>query len=330
MFNIGSNQILLLSCLVLLIGAGTYLTYFRQQNTLQSLEQEIEAAEAEREKIQTLRVSLSDANAQLKKTRQRWDSRYKIVPETVSSPSMVGYLTQLTQTGFRSFDVTSEGTSQYDDYSVRTLSAEGTAFFPSLYQFVWTVENNRPFYRVRNLQLDYQEERTQDEETGRTSMDVLVSFQMDVEAIYGAVADIGEESGPSDGREVEGLPVARTSPRPPLPSRVLPNPALEINPFYPLIFDEIPPNEYGRLNVESAELVSIIDGEAVFSTGDGIERVGEGDRVYLGRILEVNSSEGRVVARLNKGGVVETVELTLGTEPASQQSAGGDGGQQER
>jgi hypothetical protein len=42
--------------------------------------------------------------------------------------------------------------------------------------------------------------------------------------------------------------------------------------------------------------------------------VREGDRVYLGRIEEVDPSEGRVVARLNRGGIVDRVERTLGSD----------------
>jgi len=317
MFNVGSNQILLVTCLVLLIASGTYLTYFRQQNTLNSLEQEIEAKREEQENIQTLQTNLTKARARLDTLRQQWRTRYKIIPETVSSPAAVNYLTELTQTGFETFNVTSGGVEERNGYSVRTFSAEGEASFKSLYRFVWTVENNRPFYRIRDLSLSYLEKRTQDEETSRTKMDVLVSFQMNVQAVYGAVDKI-EQNRPSDEREVEGLPVVQTSTSPPLPSSVLPDPAPERNPFYPLVFEQIPPNEYGRLNVESATLVSIIDGRAVFKTGDGFERVAEGDRVYLGRIVEVNSTKGRVVARLNKGGVVEKVEFTLDADSLPQ------------
>lgn len=330
MFEFDSNQILLLSCLVVLIGVGTYLTYFHQQSTLASLEQEIEATEKEQKEIQALQADLADAQSNLRSARRTWQARYKIVPETVTSPDVVGYLTELTQTGFKTFNITSEESGPRDGYRVRTFSAEGKAFFTNLYRFVWTIENNRPFYRIRNLQLDYLEERTQDEETGRTGMDVLVSFQMDVQAIYGVVEG-PEEARPSDEREVEGLPVAQTTPSPPLPSSVLPNPAPD-NPFYPLVFEEIPPNEYGRLNVETAQLISIIQGEAIFQTDSGLERVGEGDQVYLGRIIEVAPAEGRVVARLNKGGVVDTLELTLDSESPLQRIPSGEksGGQEEQ
>lgn len=294
------------------------MTYFRQQNTLQSLNQQIEEKQQERDRIRTLKANLSDAQKRLKKTRRRWKTQYKIVPETISSPDVIGYLNELTQTGFKTFNVSASEQEEKDGYSVRTFRTEGKAFFTNLYRFVWTVENNRPFYRVRDLQLEYLEERETDEETGRTTMDVLVSFEMKVQAIYGAAKNIDV----SNGREVEQLPVAQTTPSPPLPSSVLPNPAPEVNPFYPLIFEEIPPNEYDRLNVESARLLSIVDGQAVFQTGNGLQRVGEGDRVYLGRIVEVDPSEGRVVARLNKGGIVEQVELSLGTDSPLQQSGG--------
>jgi hypothetical protein len=309
MLNIGTNQILLLTCLLLVVGAGTYVTYFSQQETLAALEQEIEAAEQEKERIQTLQADLAEADTTLTSMREQWETRYKTVPETTSSPVVLSYLTELTRTGFQTFDVASAGAQERDGYSAYTVTAQGEAFFSSLYRFLWTIENNRPFYRVRDLNLNYLEERTTDEETGQTSMDVLVSFQMQIEAIYGVVG--GEQEAATDERQLQTLPVAQTAPSPPLPAGVGPDPSPDINPFYPLVFEQVPPNEYDRLNVEAARLISIIDGEAVFETGGGIERVGEGDRVYLGRIVEVDASAGEVVARLNRGGIVDEVEFSL-------------------
>ncbi|PSQ82991.1 MAG: hypothetical protein BRD30_13430, partial [Bacteroidetes bacterium QH_2_63_10] len=225
MFTLDSNQTLLISCLVLLIGVGTYLTYFRQQSTITSLDEKIEAKKEEKKKIRTLQADLADAESRFKTARRRWRTQYKTVPETISSPDIVAYLTELTQTGFKRFDITSSGSEDRDGYSVHTFSAAGEAFFTNLYRFVWTVENNRPFYRVRDLELTYLEQRETDEETGRTTMDVLVSFQREVQAIYGAAEEIGDETQPSDGREVERLPVAQSPSSPPLPSSVLPNPA---------------------------------------------------------------------------------------------------------
>lgn len=332
MFTFDTNQTILIACLVLLIGVGTYLTYFRQQNTITTLDQKIETKKEERKEIRTLQATLVDAKSTFKTTRRQWRTQYKTVPKTISSPDIVAYLTELTQTGFKRFDVASLGSEDREGYNVHTFQAEGEAFFTNLYRFVWTVENNRPFYRVRDLELSFVEERETDEETGRTTMDILVSFQMNVQAIYGATENLPAPERSGEGREVEGLPVAQAAPSPPLPSSVLPNPAPEVNPFYPLVFEEVPPNEYDRLNVESARFLSIIDGQAVFQTGEGLERVGEGDRVYLGRIVEVDPTEGRVVARLNRGGIIDRVERTLGSESPLRRMGGGGApsdGQQE-
>ena len=314
MFWLDTNQILLLTCVVLVCGAGTYLTYFHQQDTIASLGEQIEEKKQERAEIRSLRADRANAESRLQTVRRQWRTQYKVVPATISTPDIVAYLTELTKTGFQQFDVMSAGSEARDGYSVHTFNAEGKAYFTNLYQFVWTVENNRPFYRIRDLSLNYLEERETDGESGRTTMDVLVSFEMDVEAIYGAATDLPAATSPSEAGEVERLPVAKNTTSPPLPSSVVPNPAPEINPFYPLVFEKVPPNQYDRLNVESAQLLSIVDGKAVFQTGDGLQQVGEGDRVYLGRIEEVSPSEGRVVARLNRGGIVDRVERTLGTE----------------
>jgi len=311
MLTLDSNQILLLSCLALVVGTGTYLTYFRQQGTLSTLEQEIEAREQEIEEIETLQATLTEAEAEYETARRRWRTRYKTIPDTTTSPAVLDYLTELTQTGFRRFDVSLSEVQAREGYSTYAFAAEGEAFFTSLYQFVWTIENNRPFYRIRNLDLNYLEERTTDEETGRTSMDVLVSFQMDVEAIYGVADGLDVPDSAVGEEEQEGLPVAQRSPAPPLPSDVLPTASPNLNPFYPLVFEQVPPNEAGRLDIEAAQLISIVGEAAVFETGEGIERVREGDRVYLGRITEVDVDASRVAARLNRGGIIDTVERTL-------------------
>lgn len=315
MFNIGSNQVLLLVVLLLVSGVGTYVTYVRQRTTLSALNEKIEARREKKQEVESLRASLNNNENALAAARARWRSRYKRVPDTITSTDVMARLATLTQTGFRTFDVVSAGRGQEEGYSVHRFNAEGTAFFSSLYRLVWRLENGRSFYRVRDLQLRYLEKRTTGTDGERPSLDVLVSFQMTVEAVYGIVEDtlrrsLPTEAGPAGGQDVGGPQLAESS----IPPDVGPPPTPSINPFYPLVFEEVPPNEEGRLNVEAARLVSIVGGQAVFETSRGTKRVREGDRVYLGTIIEVDASAGRVVARLNKGGIVERIERLLHPE----------------
>jgi len=309
--NLGSNQVLLTVFLLLVVGAGTYLTYFRQEATLNELQTEIEAKEQELLEIRALRSDLQDGEEALRGLRTEWAGRYRVVPDTLTSADLIDYFATHTRTGFKRFNVTSEGRAQNGAYSTYTFSVEGKAFFTSLYRFVWTMENNRPFYRIRDLSLNYQEERTTDEESGRTRMDLFVGFQMDVQAVYGLVEDLPGPQGEDDLFQTADRSLASMDTPPSLPLSVVPAPVPDINPFYPLIFEEVPPNEEGRLNLDTAQLISIVDGRAVFETGRGLERLTEGDRVYLGRIVEVDAAQGRVRARLNRGGIIDEVVRTL-------------------
>lgn len=317
MFNLGSNQILLLTVLLLVCGVGTYVTYFRQQNTLETLTEQIQTRREEKEKAETLRADRTENKKRFVEARTQWRNQYKTVPDTIMSTDVIAYLTERTQGGFRTFDVVSAGPTPRDGYSTYQFDAKGKAYFSSLYRLIWRLENGRPFYRIQDLQLSYLEERTTDPKKGGPSLDVLVSFEMTVEAIYGIVKDPPSpfQEAPAD----EALPVAQRDVQSAVPSDVMPNPDPSINPFYPLVFEEVPPNEESRLNVETAEFVSIIDEHAVFATGRGTKRVEEGDPVYLGTIVEVNASAGRVVARLNKGGIVERVERLLNPERSSRE-----------
>jgi hypothetical protein len=69
-------------------------------------------------------------------------------------------------------------------------------------------------------------------------------------------------------------------------------------------------------------LVSIIGGKAVFREGDNFRAVGVGEDVYLGQIVEVDPTEGRVQARLNKGGIIDSIELYLQSGEQFRQALG--------
>lgn len=310
MHTIGVRHFLL-GTYLLVLGGGGYLTYVQQEQTLTRLETQIQAQDQPASALGDLKERRNALQKRVDDLDAEWKNSYKRIPETIRSPQVMRYLTSVAGDGFDTFDLRTVGRRSENDHQVFVLEADGKASFQRLYHFIWTLENHRPFYRIENLELSLLDERTTDRTTGRPRMDVLVSFQMEVNAIFGLS---GEASGGGQGErsdDGEELPVARTDPHPPVPSHVLPPSRAGVNPFYPLIFDQIPPNEHGRLNIEQAKFLSIVNGEAVFETEDGLVRIGEGDRVYLGRIVTVDAEDGRVVARLNKGGIVGTVERSL-------------------
>ena len=90
-----------------------------------------------------------------------------------------------------------------------------------------------------------------------------------------------------------------------------PNPAYDV--FYPLIRNEIPPNNDNLLDVQTASLLALIpDGAFLADANGNTYLLWEGDKVYLGYLTNIDYQNNEVRFVLNKGGIVETHSLTLG------------------
>jgi hypothetical protein len=85
--------------------------------------------------------------------------------------------------------------------------------------------------------------------------------------------------------------------------------------FYPLILTTIPPNVDELLDVQGARLLAIIPEGAFLSDIKGESYLlSEGDKVYLGYMTQIDRKNNRVKFILNKGGIIESVEISLEKE----------------
>ena len=96
-------------------------------------------------------------------------------------------------------------------------------------------------------------------------------------------------------------------------NRLTPNPIYDV--FYPLIRNEIPPNTNKLLDVQNATLLALIPDGAFIADGQGTTYLlWEGDQVYLGYLTEIDFDNNTVRFILNKGGIIDKVDLTLEKE----------------
>lgn len=323
MSNLAYNIIVLTACWLLVAGAGTYITFFKQPEELEVVKRAEEVARLKQAEVTSLLQEVAATAQQADEAVRKWKARYKIIPDSLQGSEVVGYFNDLTQSGFKNFDVSLEEVTDYPDYSTYTFDVSGRAYYESLYRFIWAIENNRRLYRVRYLNLEHIDLLSTDRKTQAERMQVMVSFTMRIEAYFGGNDGMGASetmyAGLTEGSE---LPVSMDD-VPPVPSHVLPSRRPAINPFFPIVMEQLPPNTHGLVNVEEARLVSIVDGKAVFLEGErGYRSLGEGDAVYLGRILTVDPKQDRVVVRLNKGGIVDEVEIELHTGERYRQAIG--------
>ncbi len=82
--------------------------------------------------------------------------------------------------------------------------------------------------------------------------------------------------------------------------------------FYPLIRNEIPPNIDGLLDVQGAKLLALIPEGAFLADDKGnTYLIWEGEQVYLGYLTKIDYNNSAVSFILNKGGIIEKLDLSL-------------------
>ena len=299
------NTVVLAVVLALVVGGGAFVTQKQQPERLEHLEQEETALRLRQAEIADLLVEEAESSERAADALRRWNSRYKVLPEHLTSPAVVHYLNALSRDGFSSFDVALGGTQRSAEFSTLSYNIRGRGYFGALYRFIWNVENGRGLYRVRNLDVKAEVEEDDNTETGIPRRKDVVSFSMTLDAYFG-------------GAEGMSAPDSFVT----VPDYVLPAKTPAADPFYPLIFASLPPNTDNLVDVENDSLVSVLGPVAVFRDETGARPVREGDRVYLGTITRVDPNEARIVADLNKGGIRERVEINLATGERYRQAIG--------
>jgi hypothetical protein len=313
-FRVDKYVIVLAAFWILVTTMGAYLVFYKKPAELEVLQQNEQVARLKQAEVETLLVEEAASAQAAEEVLRKWNTRYKLIPSVLTSPDVVGYLNGLTLNGFKNFDIRLGGRKVGKDYSVYTYEVSGRGYFGSLYRFIWRAENDRNLYRVRDLQLDQIDLVSVDRRTGRDRMDIMVSFNFVIDAYFGMHEGISvTEEQVSRLLAEHGIDAPARPSAPPVPRNVLPSETPAINPFFPLLMPELPPNTHNYIDIEMARLVSIADGKAFFQDAEGFRSVGLGDPVYLGKIIALDSATSTVTARLNKGGIIDDVTLSLQT-----------------
>ncbi|MFW5973555.1 MAG: hypothetical protein ACOCTG_06145 [Bacteroidota bacterium] len=311
MSNIGYNILILAFCWVVATGAGVYMTFVKQPQDLdrvQKAEQVIRMKEAE---LTALLAEKGESEALAEAAVRKWNGRYRSIPKTLTSPEVIAYLNDLTPAGFENFDVSYDRTTTLADYSYHTFKVTGRGYFNSLYRFVWDIENSRSFYRLRDLSLDHIDLIKRDRETTREQMQVMVSFSANIEAYFGGIEGMSAEDEQYARRNDAESGLLSDAPIAAVPEDILPRKRPAINPFFPVIMENLPPNTDNLVELDNATLVSIADNRAVFQFDGEFRALAVGDPIYLGHVTSIDPVEGQLTARLNKGGIIDDAVVYL-------------------
>ncbi|MEX0822337.1 MAG: hypothetical protein WD021_09350 [Rhodothermales bacterium] len=323
MKKIGLKGWMMAASWLLVSAVGAYYTFSYQPKQLERLEKAEQVATMKHAELISLETEQTALEQMADNAVRKWRARYKVIPKELSTADVVGYLNDLTAGGFKNFDITYAGEHRSPDYAYYAFEVTGRAYYNSLYRLVWELENNRHFYRVHDLSLDHIDLVTQDRVRGTDRLDVMVSFRGRIEAYFDGIEGASAPDRlDAASYEEPSLAIRGNDALPPVPLDVLPDVQPAANPFYPAVLEQIPPNTYDRIDIESAQLVSIVGDRAVFQEDGEVRSVRIGERVYLGQVIEVDPATGRVVARLNKGGIIDEIVKSIGPDASYRQAVG--------
>ncbi len=281
------NSIALAVLLLLILCVGTYIRAFNQPKQQKTIEKQIKVIEDELQNTPNLYNQFNDLSALLTDTQKRWENRNKDIPPVDQTSQSYAYFSKLIDlSGYVKLDMVYSGVQMKGNYGYNVYNLKGEAPFENLYRFIWYLENDRKLYKVNTLNLKGLEVAPTEKEEGK----VLVTFDMTVHAYFSSVSELSSSLGERS---------------------ITPNP-LTVDPFAPVISSGIPPNTRNLVEIERSDLKAVIPGKAfVLDQNNLIKTVQEGDEVYLGYVTKIDPENGRIECTLNKGGIIEKVELKI-------------------
>jgi len=273
--------------LLLILGVGTYIRAFNLPKKLSKIEKEVQRIDEELQNTPNLVNQFNDLSATLNDTEKRWENRNKDIPPTdVTSQTYAYYSRLIDLSGYVKLDMVYQKVESRGNYGYNVYNLKGEAPFDNFYKFIWYLENGRRLYRVNSISIKGLEVPPKEDEGGG----ILVTFEMEVHAYFSSVAELASSPGER---------------------AITPN-YLSTDPFAPVITRDIPPNLRSLVEIERSDLKAVIPGKAfVLDQTNVIRTLGEGDEVYLGYVTKILPEEGRIECTLNKGGIIEKVELKI-------------------
>ncbi|MEW6509929.1 MAG: hypothetical protein AB1428_03105 [Bacteroidota bacterium] len=281
------NSIALGILLLLIMGVGTYIRAFNLPRKAKQIEKQVQQIDDELQNTPNLVNEFNDLSALLTDTQKRWENRNKDIPPVDVTSQSYAYFSRLIDlSGYVKLDMVYNGVQNFGNYGYNVYNLKGEAPFDNFYRFIWYLENDRKLYKIQNITLKGVEIAPTEKEEGR----VLVTFDMLVHAYFSSVAELSSSLGERS---------------------ITPN-SLTVDPFAPVISSGIPPNVRDLVEIERSDLKAVITGKAyVLDQTNNIRTLQEGDEVYLGYVTKIDPEGGRIECTLNKGGIIEKIELKI-------------------
>lgn len=291
------NSIVLGVLLLLIIGVGTYVRAYHLPKQTKEIEAEIKRIDEELSNTPNLIHEYNQLSATVADTKKRWESRSKeIPPEDITGRTYDYFSSLIERSGGLKLNMIYQGPQSKGNYGYNVYNLRGEGEFSNLYKFLWHLENGRKLFKVNTLNMKGLEVATNLENAG----ELIVTFEMTLHAFYAAIPELAK---PNTAQNT-------------IPTYIFQDP------FEPVITANLPPNKENLVEIERSDLKAVIPGKAfVIDQSNNFRTLEPGDEVYLGYVTKLSPDEGKIECTLNKGGIIEKVELKIRYAAGQQQVA---------
>ncbi|HOJ08696.1 MAG: hypothetical protein HND40_15115 [Ignavibacteriota bacterium] len=281
-----STLVLLALLLIILIAGGSYL-YFVQGKDLNKKRDNLKELQAKALDPQELLAQYQDLLEKSDKLDSILANREFNIPQNLSSIKFYNFVNNVTngfsdkaQVNIEYIEQKQEKEFFYHDYKLT-----GFGYFNEVYNLIYAIENSKELKKVTNINLGNLVQTKEGENPV-----YLVNFTVNARTYFSR-----------DNRFAPATFVENN----------LSSPTL-YDGFYPLIRNEIPPNIDELLDVQGATLLALIpEGAFIADSKGNTFLIWEGEQVYLGYLTKIDYQNSRVSFILNKGGIIEKVDLQL-------------------
>lgn len=280
----------LLGLLLLIVVIGGVYIFFIQGNALSERRQKLDELNANSYDP----VQLAERYEELKLRSAILDSvlssREFNIPKDLSSIKFYNFINRIVSNFSEQTHVNIEFQSrlQDKDFFFYDYRLTGSGFYNEVYRLIYSIEKSKELKKIKTLNLG---NLIKTDEDGIPLF--LVNFEMNAQVYFS-----------SDNR---------FAPEEFVENNLASGPIYDA--FYPLIRNEIPPNVDELLDVQGAKLLALIpEGAFIADTHGNTYLVWEGEQVYLGYLTKIDYEENNVSFILNKGGIIEKVNLELDRE----------------
>ncbi len=281
------NTLALLGVLLLLLIAGGSYIYIIQRGSLKEKTKKLDQLKATRYNTAELTKQYQDLQEKAGILDSVLASRKFNIPEKLSSINFFHFVNQVSS-GFSQdtkTDVEFMNQKKDKEFYYYEYKVTGGGEFNDLYSLIYSIEQSKELKKIKTLTL------TNYITTDKDGLpNFLVNYNMLVDVFYSTNNRFSTKEYVENDLNAKPL----------------------YDFFFPLIRTEIPPNVNNLLDVQGAKLLALIPQGAFLSDSRGkTYLLWEGQPVYLGYLTKIDYDHNIVSFILNKGGIIEKVDLSL-------------------